>query len=452
MAVKKNEYPSVTGVRTLGYRLRHAAIRSARDIAYHSKASVAFAFLDQGMTSFANFAQLAIAARVLPIDDLGKYSIVWALSLLVTSVATALTVDPLPAITSVRRPAKRIAILAAAAQLNLLLGCVLAVLLLICGLIVRAWSPTFGMLLFCLAIASPMQQMQYASRRFCYLLRKQSVAAASAAAYAIVLVCGAIGLWATALCTAPGLIFLSGAASLAAAAVVGAMGCLPVSKVRPQLRKWLMTQCWSTGKWLASSSTILWMKGAFLLPMTAAVFGPSAAGILRAYSTLMMPVYQFMWAIGFLVVPHMAEVGAKQPANRLRATALLTIATFAAVATAFSVVVLLFGSTLLTLIYNKSEITSASRLLWPFAIGPIVDAINTGIANVLVANGVTRPMFWAPVASVALFLSGVLSLGSAISLDAIVWMLVVANVVGTLFLVSALVRTLYRPSLSPLAQ
>ena len=112
----------VTGVRTFGNRLRHAAITSAWAIAHRRKASVGFAFLDQGLSSFANFAQLAIAARVLPINELGNYSIVWAVSLLVTSVATALTVDPLPAITSIRRPSMRIPILAAATQLNLLVG------------------------------------------------------------------------------------------------------------------------------------------------------------------------------------------------------------------------------------------------------------------------------------------------------------------------------------------
>jgi O-antigen/teichoic acid export membrane protein len=441
----------VTGIRTFGSRLRYAAITSAWAIVHRSKASVGFAFLDQGTTSFANFAQLVIAARVLPIDELGNYSIVWALSLLVTAVATALTVDPLPAITSLRRPSMRIPIIAAAARLNLLIGCVLATLILICGLIIRVWSPTFAVLLFCLAIASPMQQMQYASRRFCYLLRRQGVAAASAAAYAIVLVGGVIGLWATELCTASGLILLSGAASLAASAVGGALGCLPVSKVRPKLQKWLTSQCWRTGKWLASSSIIIWMKSVFLIPIAASIFGPSSAGILRAYSTIFMPVYQFMWAMGSLLVPHMAEVGAKQSANRLRGAALLTVAGFVTVATAFSVVVLVFGSDLLTLVYNKPEITGASRLLRPFAIGSIVDAINTGIAIVLMANGITRPMFWAPVASVAVFLSGALSLGSAISLNAMVWVLIIANAVATIVLVSALVRTLHRPTPSPLA-
>ena len=442
----------MAGVRSIGSRLRQVAITSGWDLVHRRKASIGFAFVDQGITSLANFAQLAIAARVLPIEELGNYSIVWAFSLLVTSVATSLTVDPLPAITSIRRPSMRVPILGAAAQLGFLLGCALALLILICGLIVLAWSPKFGVLLLCLAVATPVQQMQYASRRFCYLLRRQGVAAASAAAYAIALVGGVVGLWATALCTAPALLLLSGAASMAASAVGIAMGSLPVSKVRRQLRKWLASQCWRTGKWLASSNVVLWMKGAVLLPITAAMFGPSAAGILRAVSTVLMPIYQFMWAVGYLLIPHIAEVGAKQPVNRLRAVALLTIASFGAIAATFSVVVLLLGKDLLTLIYHKPEIASAFRLLVPFAIGSIVDAIAAGMAIVLMAKGATRPMFWAPLAAAALFLPAALFLGPNISLDQMVWGLIVANVVPALILGRALFNVLRGPRLSPRTQ
>jgi O-antigen/teichoic acid export membrane protein len=452
MPATKCGNPSVIGVPTYASRLRHAAITLPWKTAHHWKASIGFALLDQGMMSFANFAQLAIAARVLPIDEFGKYSIVWAMSLLVVSAVAALIVDPLPAIMSIRRPSMRIPILAAAVQLNLLVGCILAALILICGLIAQVWSPMFGMMLLCLAVASPLQQMQFASRRFCYLLRRQGVAAASAAAYATVLVGGVIGLWASTRCTASGLILLSGAASLAASAVGVAMGCLPVSKVRPLLRKWLIRQCWHSGKWLAGSSIAYWLSGASVYPSTAAILGPSASGIVRAQMTLLMPIYQFAWAIGFLLIPYMAEVGARQPASRLRAAAVLTIATVGAVTTAFSVVILVFGSDLLALIYNKPEITAASRLLWPIAIGAIVDAVTAAMAIVLIANAVTRFMFWARVASVAVFLAGALCLGPTIGLDGIVWALTTANVVCALIHVPALVRTLRRPSPTPLLQ
>jgi O-antigen/teichoic acid export membrane protein len=427
-----------------------AAIRSALGATHHWKASVGFALLDQGMTSFASFAQTTIAARVLPIDEFGRYVIVWALSLLFMSAATALIIDPLPAITSVRRPSMRLPILAAAAQLSLLFGGVLAAVILISGLMAQAWSGMFGMLLLCLAVVSPFQQLQLASRRFCYILQRQAVAAASAVAYATVLVGGVIGLWASDRCTAPSLILLSGAASLTACAVGSAWGCLPVSKARPPLRKWLMRQCWRTGKWLAGSSIIIWLSTSSFLPITAAIFGPSATGILRAQAILYLPLGQFTWAIGSLLVPHLAEVGARQSAKHLRAAALLTIASLGAIAIAYSVLILILGSDLLALIYDKPEITAASRLLWPYSICAILDTVTAAMAIVLVANAATRFIFLARVASVAVLLPGALYLGSTIGIGGLLWALAIANAVCLLILVPALVRILQRSSQAPL--
>lgn len=426
------------------------AIRSAFDAAHHWKASVGFALLDQGMTSFASFTQTTIAARVLPIDEFGRYVIVWSLSLLVLGCTTALIIDPLAAITSARRPSMRRPILAAAARLSFLLGGVLAVLILISGLMVQAWSEMFGMMLLCLAVASPFQQMQMASRRFCYILRRQAVAAASAVAYATVLVGGVIGLWASDCCTAPSLILLSGAASLAACAVGSAWGCLPVSKVRPALRNWLMRQCWRTGRWLAGSSLTAWISNASILPITAAIAGPSGSGILRAVAILFMPINQINWAMGSLLVPHLAEVGTRRPADRLRTAALLTIATLGAIATAYSVVILVLGSNLLALIYNKLEITAASSLLWPFSISGVLDALAAAMAIVLVANATTRYIFWARVASGAVLLPCALYLGLTIGLDGLGWAWAIANAIFVLVLLPALVRILRRSSQAPL--
>ena len=101
---------------THGTRGRRAAIASTLKIAKHWKASIGFALFDQGTTSFANFAQFIIAARVMPIDEFGNYSIAWSFSMLVVFAGTALLVDPLPAITSSRRPSIRRFLLAAAVR------------------------------------------------------------------------------------------------------------------------------------------------------------------------------------------------------------------------------------------------------------------------------------------------------------------------------------------------
>jgi O-antigen/teichoic acid export membrane protein len=163
------------------------------------------------------------------------------------------------------------------------------------------------------------------------------------------------------------------------------------------------------------------MGNFIILSITAVILGPSASGILRAVSTLFLPISQFASAIGSLLVPRLAEVGASRSTSRLRTAALQTIGTLGAIATTYSVVMLIFGKEIIVFVYNKPEITSASRLLWPFSIYAILDAIIAAMAIVLVANAVTRFMFWARLASVSVFLSSAICLSPAIGLDAIVW-------------------------------
>ena len=125
--------------------------------------------------------------------------------------------------------------------------------------------------------------------------------------------------------------------------------------------------------------------------------------------------------MGSLLIPRVAEVGASNRASRLRTVSLQTIAGLGALATVYSVVILVFGSDLLVLVYNKPEITAASGLLWLFSVCAIVDAVTAAMAFVLVAIAVTKCTFWARVASTAVLLTGALCLGPAIGLDAIVW-------------------------------
>lgn len=426
----------------------HAAVASALKTAKPWKASIGFAFFDQGMTSFANFALFTISARVMPIDEFGNYSIAWAFSMLAVFAGTALLVEPLPAVTSIRRPSVRGRLLAAAVRLSVFMGCILAALMATGGLIALAWSPTYGALLLCLAVASPLQLLQSTSRRLCYLLRRESVAAASAAAYAAALIIGGGVLWAATQFSASGFILLSGAASLAASAAGFAGGCVPLSKVRAPLWKWLMNQCWHSGKWLAGSVVVTSMSNFLILSITAVTFGPAASGVLRAVLVLFMPIYQAASAMGSLLIPRVAEVGASRSARRLRTVSLQTIAGMTALATVYSAVILVFGRDLLVLVYRKPEIAAASGWLGPFSICAVLDAVTAATAIILVAIAVTRFTFWARVASTTVLIIGALCLAPTIGLDAITWAITVGSgasaFIHGLALITALRRQSYR--------
>jgi O-antigen/teichoic acid export membrane protein len=446
MPATKVEDAEVVDGSTLGGRPSDAAVASALKTAKQWKAAIGFAFLDQGMTSCANFALFIIAARVTPIDEFGNYSIAWAFSMLVVFAATALLVDPLPAITSIRRPSARRSLLAAAVRLSMVTGCALAALLATSGLIVQTWSPTYAGLLLCLAVTSPLQFLQSTSRRLSYLLRREGVAAAAAAAYAAALIIGIGALWAADLFSASGLLLLSGAASLVASVAGLAGGCVPLSKVRPPLRKWLMKKCWHSGKWLAGAVVVTSMSNFLILSITAVIFGPAASGILRAVSVLFMPIYQAASAMGSLLIPRVAEIGASRSASRLRTISLQTIAGLATLATVYSAVILTFGRDLFVLVYKKTEIVAASGWLWPFSICAVLDAVIAAMAIVLVAIAVTQFNFWARVASTVALVIGTLCLGPTIGLEAVAWVITVGSAASALILGFALITAIRRRS------
>jgi len=103
---------------------------------------------------------------------------------------------------------------------------------------------------------------------------------------------------------------------------------------------------------------------------------------------------------------------------------------------------LLFGEDILVRVYNKPEITSAARLLWPFSINAILDAVIAAMAIVLVASSVTRCIFLARLASLSLFLMGAVCLSPAIGLDAIVWAAAAGSAIGVYVHGSALTKVI----------
>jgi len=446
MSATKSENAGVLSGSTRGGRDLHSAVISALPIAKPWKAPIGFAFFDQGMTSFANFSLVTIAARVTPIDEFGHYSIAWAFSMLIVFAGTALLVDPLPAITSIRRPSVRRPLLAAAVRLTMVMGCTLAALLATGGQIAQAWSPTYAALLLCLAVTSPLQLLQSTSRRLCYLQRREGIAAASAVAYAAALTIGVGVLWACARFSASGLLLVAGAASLAASAAGVAGGCVPLSKVRAPLLRWLLKECWRSGKWLAGAVVTTSMKSFLILSITAVVFGPATSGILRAVSVLFMPIYQAVSAMGSLLIPRVAEVGADSSGSRLPTVALQTMVGLAALATVYSAVMLVFGSDLLVLVYKKPEMAGASAWLWPFSICAVLDAVTGAMAIVLVGIAVTRFTFLAGVASTVALVTGALCLGPAIGPDAIAWAIPASSAASTVILGFALVTAIRRRS------
>ncbi|MGN6463445.1 MAG: hypothetical protein ACTHLY_19895, partial [Pseudolabrys sp.] len=64
------------------------------------KARLLFAFADQGFYSATNFALTILYAVWLPIDDFGRYVVIWTAALFIEAIQSSLIIDALPAIVS----------------------------------------------------------------------------------------------------------------------------------------------------------------------------------------------------------------------------------------------------------------------------------------------------------------------------------------------------------------
>ncbi|MFA6264142.1 MAG: hypothetical protein WC670_00300, partial [Pseudolabrys sp.] len=164
---------------------------SAWSFAHRWKGRIFFAFLDQGLYSSTNFVLTVLYAWWLPLDDFGRYVVVWTAVLFIEAVQNSMIIDSLPAIVSHHGRRNRGRIDVAAFWVVAAFGGVSSALLLAAAAVLWAAHSAYALPVFVLAWANPLQRMYLYFRRLCYIRDRQGVAAAAAAAYSVTLLAGA---------------------------------------------------------------------------------------------------------------------------------------------------------------------------------------------------------------------------------------------------------------------
>src|SRR5690242_6392310 len=144
-------------------------LSTAWSIAHRWKGRIFFALADQGFASTANFLLTVLYATWLPLDDFGRYVVVWTISILIESFQVALILDSMPAIVSRFGQRNRQRIDAAGTWVVLLYGAATSVLVLAAIPLVALWSHEFAVPLACLALVNPLQRLYVFFRRLSYI-------------------------------------------------------------------------------------------------------------------------------------------------------------------------------------------------------------------------------------------------------------------------------------------
>ena len=170
-------------------------LSAAWTIADRWKGRIFLALVDQGFASGANFLLTILYATWLPLDDFGRYVVVWTVAILVESFQVALILDSMPSIVSRFGQRNRQRIDAAGTWVVLIYGGVTSVLILAAIPLTALWTHEFTMPLICLAAVNPLQRLYMYFRRLCYIRDRQDATAIASIANAAALIIGAFALF-----------------------------------------------------------------------------------------------------------------------------------------------------------------------------------------------------------------------------------------------------------------
>lgn len=421
-AVSSGSQPSVT---TLGSPPGRVAVAWATMRRW--KARLLFAFADQGFYSATNFALTILYAVWLPIDDFGRYVVIWTAALFIEAIQSSLIIDALPAIVSrySRRNRQRLDRAAIWVVAAFSLGS--SVLLAIAALILEQTFPAYAWPVVILALINPLQRFYLFFRRLCYIRDRQSVAATAAIAYAIASVGGAFALTALHLLTVATAIAISGFGAAAAIIVVLSLDIGRSVRSRTSHVIWLAAKIWSASRWLTPAAVMSWLITWGIFPLIAAISGPAVAGIVRALQNLLTPVVQFNAALNLSILPRIADNVADRGHGYAQRFARYGTAIFTSSALTYCILIIVAAPFILPMIYRKPEIAASASLLWPLSLAIICEAARSASSISLLATHRTRAVFVARVVGLIAFALAGLALGYLMGAPGILW----ANAFGT---------------------
>jgi O-antigen/teichoic acid export membrane protein len=428
---------------------RQPLLKAAWTMAHRWKGRIFLAITDQGLASTANFLLTILCVLWLPLDDFGRYVIVWSISLLVETAQASLILDAMPAIVARYGQRNRRRLDVAGFWVVLIYAAGTSALILLAVPAFAYWAPEFTVPLLCLAASNPFQRLYVFLRRLCYIRDRQDTAAAASVAYSASLLGGAFVLFQLGLLSVPTAVLLWGFANGMAAVVIYGMGVARPGKSAPAHVGWLARQLWRSGRWLIGAAIGYWLSTWGILPLIAATSGVETAGVVRALQNLFTPIIQFNVAMNLMILPRVADKVVANGSRYARSFAIYSTGVFTGLVVLYAALVLSEARAVLEFIYRKPEIAAGAHLLWPLAIAMVLETARQGPSVALLALNRTPIFFVSRVVAVTVFIVGAMSLGRMLGAEGILWANALSHAVGALMFLSVVLNIKDNPRGAP---
>jgi O-antigen/teichoic acid export membrane protein len=347
-------------------------------------ARAVFAVFDQALISGSNFLLGIVLARRIHATGYGAYALAFSAFSLLLVLDQAVILEPMSVFGGSKYRSSLRRYLGNLLNLQTVFGVVCFGLLVAsaAGVYMAEPSNELYLALVGIGIATPAILLLYFTRRALYVEYRSRTAAGGAVIYCVLLFSG---LWVVSdagVLSAFAAFLVMGASSLATSLLLliyirpGLKGISSESK--PEVAK----EHWVYGRWALAAALFTWMSWNVWYAILASFAGLAASGTLRALINLAMPVIQSCAVLSLLVLPHTARIVHGEGWAGAKRQAVVVGTLFAAGATAYWLLVLIFQTTIIDFLYSGRYADSARYLKW-LALASIASAATVGPVSAL---------------------------------------------------------------------
>lgn len=400
-----------------------------------------WALVDQGVVSGVNFLTMVLLARMLGVEQFGKFSIAWLVLLFFKSLQAALVVAPMMSIGPKQSEEERAHYYGAVILQQ-------AAIALLTFLLIAAGIWTAALLLFdlglgglglALAAAAATDQLQDFIRRYLYTRER-----AFAACWNDIICFGSRTLLLFGM-----LIFASTSGTVAlwliagSSALAACIGALLIEPVRFD-RNFFFRICghhWSFAKWIFGSAIFRWMSGHLIVFMSGGILGAYAVGAIRSTTNILAPVQVFLLALANIAPVKAARLFHERGASPLlRYLGKLTVAGLAVTA-AMAVFGCVFADGIVGLLYGDEYRPYAYLIYWWAAIY-LIGCLEFPLEVGLKAIERTRPLFYTVVIEAVFAAATSYLLASYYGLPGVMFGILVVKIIPVSILAASFLRRL----------
>lgn len=320
------------------------------------------ASLDQGLISGSNFFLSVALARALSAEQYGAYAVAMATFLLVTSVHNSFVLEPVGVFGVRYQGAERKGYYQTLLWFHLAICLLFAVLLAVAAAVVAvtAWGAVLSHALFGAAAATPCILLLWLWRRIAYLEFQPHLALKGAIAYVLVLALFYAGLmWRHALSPFTVLLAQAGGSLIASMFLLRAM---PPSFAR-SIRWDAIQQNWRYGRWILAASVGYWLSNGAYYLIVGLVLSIGNVAALKAIQNIVLPINQFIVAMGMLLLPWASRQVSENGATGLLYARRRITAVFTIPALAYMAFLIVAGTPALRLLYGGRYMDVAPLLV-----------------------------------------------------------------------------------------